>query len=233
MGDRESRYRISDMSSADRPRERLAMLGAKSLSNAELIAILLRSGIKGRNVLQMAQDLLSEYGGLTGLHRAGFSELKMRKGIGPAKAAQLKAATEIGRRLSGAMPEDRPLIQSPEDAAGLLLYEMGALEQEHLKVLLLDTRNRLMRIVEVYRGSLNASMVRVGEVLRDAVRENAAALIVVHNHPSGDPTPSPEDIALTRTIIDAGNLLDIEVLDHLVIGKGRFVSLKAKGLGFG
>jgi DNA repair protein RadC len=233
MGERESRYRISDMMSTDRPRERLAMLGAKSLSNAELIAILLRSGVKGRNVVQLAQDLLAEFGGLAGLHRAGYSDLKMRKGIGPAKAAQLKAATELGRRMSGATPEDRQLIQSPEDAAGLLLYEMGALEQEHLRVLLLDTRNRLMRIVEVYRGSLNASMVRVGEVLRDAVRENAAALIVVHNHPSGDPTPSPEDIALTRTIVDAGNLLDIEVLDHLVIGKGRFISLKAKGLGFG
>jgi DNA repair protein RadC len=233
MGERNAKYRISDMTSSDRPRERLATLGAKSLSNAELIAILLRSGIEGRNVLQLAQDLIAEIGGLTGLHRASYAELLSRKGIGPAKAAQIKAAVELGRRLAVATPEDRPLIQTPEDAAGLLMYEMGALEQEHLRVLLLDTRNRLIRTEEVYRGSLNASMVRVGEVLRDAVRENAAAVIVAHNHPSGDPTPSPEDVALTRTIVDAGNILDIEVLDHLVIGKGRFVSLKARGLGFG
>jgi DNA repair protein RadC len=232
MGERQIGYRISDMASTERPRERLAALGAKSLSSAELIAILLRSGVEGRNVLQLAQDLIADLGGLAGIHRASYAELRMRRGIGAAKAAQIRAAIELGRRMAAATFEDRPLIQSPEDAAGLLLYEMGALEQEHLRVLLLDTRNRLVRSVEVYQGSLNASLVRVGEVLRDAVRENAAAVIVAHNHPSGDPTPSPEDIALTRAIVDAGNLLDIEVLDHLVIGKGRFVSLKSRGLGF-
>ena len=232
MGDKDTSYRITDLARSDRPRERLAMLGAKALSNAELVAILLRSGIEGLNVLQLAQELIADLGGLPGLHRASYDELCTRKGIGPAKASQLKAAAELGRRLAVATPEDRPTIQSPEDAAGLLLYEMGALEQEHLRVLLLDTRNRLMRTVEVYRGSLNSSLVRVGEVLRDAVRSNAAAVIVVHNHPSGDPSPSPEDVALTKAIVDAGNLLDIEVLDHLVIGKGRFVSLKSRGLGF-
>lgn len=232
MGGSDMKYRIIDMTSSDRPRERLATLGAKSLANAELIAILLRTGIAGRNALQLAQDLLSELGGLAGLHRASYAELRRRKGIGPAKAAQIMAAIELGQRWIAASLEDRPLIQAPEDAANLLMYEMGALDQEHLRVLLLDTRNRLIRVVEIYRGSLNASMVRVGEVLRDAVQENAAAVIVAHNHPSGDPAPSPEDISLTRTIIDAGNLLDIEVLDHLVIGKGRFVSLKRSGLGF-
>jgi DNA repair protein RadC len=132
-----------------------------------------------------------------------------------------------------ASPEERPTIQSPEDAAGLLLYEMSALEQEHLRVLLLDTRNRLVHTAEVYRGSLNTSLIRIGEVFRDAVRYHAAAIIVAHNHPSGDPTPSPEDVSVTKAIADAGRLLDIEVLDHLVIGRGRYVSLKAKGLGFG
>ena len=232
MGDQDVRYRITDLASSDRPRERLALLGAKALSNAELIAILLRSGIEGRNVLQLAQELIADLGGLAGLLRTSYDELCARKGIGPAKASQLKAAAELGRRLAVATPEDRPTIQSPEDAAGLLLYEMGALEQEHLRVLLLDTRNRLMRTVEVYRGSINASLVGVGVVRREAVRSNAAAVIVVHNHPSGDPTPSPEDVALTRAIVEAGNLLDIEVLDHLVIGKGRFVSLKSRKLGF-
>ncbi len=232
MGDQKTSYRITDLATSERPRERLAQLGAKALSNTELVAILLRSGIEGRNVLQLARELIAELGGLPGLHRASYDELCARKGIGPAKAAQLKAAAELGRRLAVATPEDRPAIQSPEDAAGLLLYEMGALEQEHLRVLLLDTRNRLMRTVEVYRGSLNASLVRVGEVLRDAVRSNAAAVIIAHNHPSGDPTPSPEDVALTRAVAEAGDLLDIEVLDHLVIGKGRFVSMKSRGLGF-
>jgi DNA repair protein RadC len=200
MGDRSTSYRITDLATSERPRERLAQLGAKALSSAELVAILLRSGIAGQNVLQLSRELITELGGLGGLHRASYEELCARKGIGPAKAAQLKAATELGRRMSVPTPEERPTIQSPEEAAGLLLYEMGALEQEHLRVLLLDTRNRLMRTVEVYQGSLNASLVRVGEVLRDAVRSNAAAVIIAHNHPSGDPTPSPEDVAQRQAI---------------------------------
>ena len=129
--------------------------------------------------------------------------------------------------------EERRVIHSPQDAADLVIYEMSALEQEHLRVIQLDTRNRVVNIEEVYRGSLNSSQVRVGELFKGAVRRNLAAIIVVHNHPSGDPTPSPDDIALTRQITQAGKLLDIEVLDHLVIGQGRFISLKERGLGFG
>lgn len=225
-------YRITDLAQSDRPRERLALLGADSLSNAELLAILLRSGVAGRNVLQLAQDLLVNAGGLPGLHRLAYEELCAWHGIGPAKAAQLKAAIELGRRLAVATPTDRPAIRSPDDAAALLLYEMSAMEQEHLRVLLLDTKNQLLRIVEVYHGSLNSSLIRVGEVFRDAVRSNAAAILVAHNHPSGDPAPSPEDVSVTRAIVDAGRLLDIEVLDHIVIGGGKFVSLKSRGLGF-
>ena len=232
MGDRQTGYRITDLATSERPRERLAALGAGALSSAELIAILLRTGIEGLNAVRLAQELLMDLGGLAGLHRVPYEELRSRRGIGPAKAAQLKAAVELGRRLGAAVPEDRPTIQSPGDAAALLLYEMGALEQEHLRVLLLDTRNRLIRTIEVYRGSLNTSLIRVGEVFRDAVRSNAASVIIVHNHPSGDPTPSPEDVSVTRALVEAGSLLDIEVLDHLVIGKNCFVSLKSKGLGF-
>jgi len=199
MDHKHASYRITDLAQSDRPRERLASLGAAALSNAELLAILLRSGVAGRNVLQLAQDLLLD---------------------------------ELGRRLAVARPSDRPAIRSPEDAAALLLYEMSAMEQEHLRVLLLDTKNQLLRIVEVYHGSLNSSLIRVGEVFRDAVRSNAAAILVAHNHPSGDPAPSPEDVVVTRAIVDAGKLLDIEVLDHIVIGGGKFVSLKSRGLGF-
>jgi len=225
-------HRIKDMQSNDRPRERLERQGAQALSNPELLAILLGTGVPGLSAVQLAQELLDKYGGLAGLHRADYQDLVQMRGVGPAKAAQLGAAIELGRRLAVSVPEERPAIQSPEQAAELVMYEMGALKQEHLRVLLLDTRNQLMRIIEVYQGSLNTSLIRIGEVFRDAVRENAASVIVVHNHPSGDPSPSPEDVAVTRAIIDAGRLLDIEVLDHLVIGTGRFVSLKSRGLGF-
>lgn len=232
MGEQMTTYRISDLASSERPRERLANLGAEAISNTELIAILMRSGVEGMNVLQLAQKILVELGGLPGLHRTPYEELCQVHGVGPAKAAQLKAAIELGRRLSVAGLEELPTIHSPEDAAAIVQYEMGALEREHLRALLLDTRNRVIKISEIYKGSLNSSVIRVGEVFRDAVRINAASLIVVHNHPSGDPTPSPEDVAVTRAIIEAGELLNIEVLDHLVIGKNSFVSMKAKGLGF-
>jgi DNA repair protein RadC len=167
------------------------------------------------------------------LHRAAFEEVCSQHGVGPAKAAQMKAAIELGRRLTQASPEERPAIHSPEDAAALVQYEMAVLEQEELRVILLDTRNRVLHIDPVYRGSLNTSQVRVGELFRSAIRNNAAAVIVIHNHPSGDPAPSPDDVAVTRAIVQAGKLLDIEVLDHLVIGRGKFVSLKERGLGFG
>ncbi|GAB4491608.1 MAG: DNA repair protein RadC [Anaerolineales bacterium] len=225
-------YRITDLQENDRPRERLAALGPQALSNAELIAILLRVGVPGENAVQVGQRLLQTFAGISGLHRAPFDELLRQHGLGEAKAAQIKAAIELGRRLTLEAPEERPAINSPADAAALVLYEMGALEQEHLRVMLLDRRNRVLETVDLYRGSVNSSQVRVGEIFREAVRKNASALIVIHNHPSGDPTPSPDDVAVTRAILQAGKLLDVDVLDHLVIGAGRWVSLKERGLGF-
>lgn len=226
-------YRITDLQETERPRERLAALGPQALANAELIAILLRVGVPGENAVQVGQRLLQTFGGIGGLHRAPFNELLRQHGLGEAKAAQIKAAIELGRRLTLESPEERPVISSPADAAGLVLYEMGALEQEHLRVMLLDRRNRVLETVDLYRGSVNSSQIRVGEIFREAVRKNASALIVIHNHPSGDPTPSPDDVAVTRAILQAGQLLDVDVLDHLVIGAGRWVSLKERGLGFG
>lgn len=225
-------YRITDLDQAERPRERLAKLGPQALSTAELIAILLRVGVMGENAVQVGQRLLQSMGGLAGLQRASYEEVCNQHGVGPAKAAQIKAAIELGRRLMVETPQERPAIHSPADAAALVQYEMSALEQEELRVILLDTRNRVMDIANVYRGSLNSSQVRVGELFKTPIRRNAAALIVVHNHPSGDPAPSPDDIAITRAIVQAGKLLDVEVLDHLVIGRGRHVSLKERGLGF-
>jgi DNA repair protein RadC len=225
-------YRITDLEESERPRERLAKHGPQALSNGELLAILLRVGVQGENAVQVGQRLLQELGGLPGIHRADYEEVCNQRGVGPAKAAQIKAAIELGRRLAVEAPEERPAIHSPADAAALIQYEMSALEQEELRVILLDIRNRVEQILTIYRGSLNSSQVRVGELFKAAIRRNAAALIVVHNHPSGDPAPSPDDVALTRAIVQAGKLLDVEVLDHLVIGRGRFVSMKERGLGF-
>ena len=232
MREQNASYRITDLDEAERPRERLAKHGPQTLSNAELLAILLRVGVQGENAVQMGNRLLRDLGGLQGIHRAAYDDVCQQHGIGPAKAAQIKAAVELGRRLSIESPEDRPAIHSPGDAAALVQYEMSGLEQEELRVMLLDIRNRVDKILTVYKGSLNASFVRVGELFKTAIRSNAAAVIIVHNHPSGDPTPSPDDIALTRTVVQAGKLLDLEVLDHLIIGKGGYVSLKERGLGF-
>ncbi|MDL1909675.1 JAB domain-containing protein [Chloroflexi bacterium CFX6] len=230
--DSKSIYRIRDLHESDRPRERLASLGPQALTNAELIAILLRVGVRGENAVAVGQRLLNKFSGLTGLHRAPFAELKKQHGVGDAKAAQIKAAIELGRRLTLESPEERPAINSPADAAALVSYEMAALEQEHLRVILLDRRNRVLETVEVYKGSVNSSQVRVGEVFKEAIRKNASAVVVIHNHPSGDPTPSPDDVAVTRAITQAGKLLDVEVLDHLVIGQGKWISMKERGLGF-
>ncbi len=232
MKETQATYRIMDMDQAERPRERLSRLGAGALGTSELLAILLRTGVVGENVIEVGQRLLNDFGGLAGLHRASFDEICNQHGLGPAKAAQLKAALELANRLRLEAPEDRPVIHSPNDAFALLQFDMSALEQEELRVILLDTRNRVIKIEMVYRGSLSQSQVRVGELFKSAIRSNSASVIVVHNHPSGDPTPSPDYVAVTRQLIQAGKLLDINVLDHLVIGYNRFVSLKERGLGF-
>jgi len=223
---------IKELPEDERPRERLEHYGPAALSTAELLAIILRVGTRDENVIRLAQRLLSAYGGLAGLAQAPFSELVAMKGIGLAKATQLKAAFELGRRLLVAAPHERPIVKSPADAANLLLLEMAGLEQEHLRAIILNTRNQVLKVHNVYVGSLNTAVVRVGELFREAIRANAAAIIIAHNHPSGDPTPSPEDIHLTRQIVEAGKLLNIDVLDHLVIGQARWVSLKERGLGF-
>lgn len=215
-----------------RPRERLLDLGASSLSTSELLAITLRTGSHREDALHLAQSLLADFDGLPGIAKASITELTTVKGIGEVKATEIKAALELGHRLVTTTPEERPVVKSPMDAANLLMSEMSLLEQEHMRVVLLDTRNRVLKIPTIYIGSLNTSVIRVAEVFRTAIRESAAALVVVHNHPSGDPSPSPEDVNTTRSIIQAGQLLDIDVLDHIIIGNQCFASLKEQGLAF-
>ncbi len=223
---------VKEMLPEDRPRERLASLGATSLSNHELLAILIGSGTSGHNVLQVAQMLLHRFQGLAGLARASVDDLCHVPGIGRVRAVELKACLELGRRLLTAPDLDRPIIRSPADAAHLVL-DMGLLEQEHLRVLLLNTKNHVLGIHEVYKGSLNSSLIRVGELFKEALRQNCAAIILVHNHPSGDPSPSRDDIQVTRHSVEAGGLLDVAVLDHLIVGRGdRWLSMKERGLGF-
>ena len=224
--------RIKELPADERPRERLRESGPAALSNSELLAIILRTGTASENVLGLAARVLAKFGGLAGLARARFGELCAERGVGQAKAAQLKAALELGRRLVSTQPEERAVVRSPQDVANLLMAEMGLLDQEQLRVVLLNSKNQVMAVPEVYRGSVNTSLIRVSELFREAVRENCPAVIVVHNHPSGDPTPSSEDVQVTEQMVAAGKLLDIEVLDHLIIGQQRYTSLKEQGLGF-
>ena len=223
---------VKDLDPSERPRERLLELGPGALSNAELLAILLRTGVTGLMVTDLARDLLREYGGLWGLARASPGEIAQRHGLGPAKAAQLKAALELGQRLVREEQTNRTKIASPADIANLVLSDMATLEQEQLRVFLLDMKNRVLAIRILYTGSLNQSTVRVAEIFKAAIRENCAAIAVVHNHPSGDPTPSPEDVRVTEAIVQAGQLLDIDVIDHVIIGHQQFVSLRERRLGF-
>ncbi len=225
--------RIRDMPQEERPRERLRHYGASSLSSAELVAILLRTGVPGENALSLAERLLAQLGGLWGLGRLSYTDLCAQRGISDAKACQILAAVEIARRFASLQPEERAIVRSPQDVANLLMVEMSLLQQEHLRVVLLDTKNHVLGISEVYRGNVNSAVVRAAEVFRDAVKQTCPAIIVVHNHPSGDPTPSAEDINVTRQLTEAGKILDVEILDHIIIGAGRFVSMKNQGQGFG
>jgi DNA repair protein RadC len=223
---------IRDLPASDRPRERLRDAGPAALSNAELLAIILRTGGAKQSALSQANSLLAHFDGLPGLRAAALLELCSEPGIGEAKAAQIKAALELGVRLSSYNDNDRPLVRTPDDIANLVMPEMSLLQQEHVRVMLLDAKNRLLSMQTVYVGSVHTAHVRVAELLSDAVRIRAAAIVVLHNHPSGDPTPSPADVTLTRSIFEASRLLGIDLLDHVIIGAGRYVSMHALKAGF-
>lgn len=219
--------RLKTMPLREQPAYRVTQ-DATACNQTELLAAL----IGGQKQIEIAQDLLAHFGDdIRRLYQAHPQELAKVHGINQTTAVRIKAALTLGLRLS--LPADeRIAINSPADAAALVQSEMALLEKEHLRVLVLDRRNRVLEIVEVYQGSVNSSQVRIAEVFQPAIARTASAIIVVHNHPSSDPTPSPDDVAVTRAMVQAGKLLDITVLDHLVIGGQRWVSLKERGLGF-
>ncbi|QCJ43621.1 JAB domain-containing protein [Bacillus sp. S3] len=220
---------IRDFPQDERPRERFINHGPQSLSNHELIAILLRTGTKDESVLQLSNRLLNHFEGLRQLKNATLEEMIEMKGIGSAKAIQILAAVEIGRRIANLNYTDRYVIRSPEDGAKYVMNDMRFLTQEHFVCLYLNTKNQVIHKQTVFIGSLNASIVHPREVFREALKRSAASVIALHNHPSGDPSPSREDIEVTKRLVECGKIIGIELLDHLIIGENKFVSLKEKG----
>jgi len=213
----------------DRPRERLYHKGADSLADAELLAIQLGSGLPGRSAMDMARDLLSRYGSLSGLAGRGVAELGAVHGVGPVKAVRLAAAFEITRRLRSRNGETRVVLGSPEQVFARYAPLMEDLKKEVFRVALLDAQNGLLRDVIVSEGTLSASLVHPREVFKPAILESAASIILLHNHPSGDPTPSREDLRLTKQLVECSELLDLRIHDHVIIGRERFISLAQRG----
>lgn len=221
---------IKALPPSERPRERLVSLGARALSDRDLLAIVLRTGSRGASALVLAERLLEAFGSLRGLLDAGVEELAQVPGIGVAKAVQVQAALELGRRLTARPRGFRPQVSSPQEAAELVMEDLRYLDRETFQAILLDTKHRLLGVQVVSVGHLSGAPAHPRELFKDAIRRSAAALVLVHNHPSGDPQPSPDDIALTRRLMKAGELLGIKVLDHIIVGEGCYVSLREQGV---
>ncbi len=224
-------FTIRDLPISERPRERLQRFGVEALSAQEILALILGRGIAGESVTVTAQRLLSQFGNLRGIASASPEELVQVKGIGPAKAAQIKAAFELANRLEG-YPElgKKPLVKTPEEVANLVMSRLRGKKKEHFLVLLLDTRGQLIKTSEISVGSLDVSIVHPREVFKEAMSASAASVIFVHNHPSGDPAASEDDIKLTERLAQAGDIVGIDVLDHIIIGDKNYLSLKRQGL---
>lgn len=220
---------IKDFPAEDRPRERLIRTGAESLSNQELLAILLRTGTKEESVLELANRLIRHFEGLRFLKDASLEEMTAIKGIGTAKAVQILAAIELGRRIANLHHDARYVIRTPQDGANYVMNDMRFLSQEHFVCLYLNIKNQVIHRQTIFIGSLNASIVHPREVFKEALRRSAASIICFHNHPSGDPSPSKEDIEVTKRLAECGKIMGIEILDHLIIGEKKFVSLRQKG----
>jgi len=227
----EKSFTIHDLPISERPRERLQKFGSESLSAQEILALILGRGISGESVMVTAQRLLSRFGSLKAISGASLEELSQVKGIGIAKASQIKAAFELASRLEEySEVSEKPIVKTPENVVDLVKGGLKGKKREHFLVISLDTRSRLIKVSEISVGSLDASIVHPREVFKEAISASAASVVFVHNHPSGDPTASKDDIKLTKRLVEAGELLGIEVLDHLIIGDKSHLSLKREGL---
>lgn len=223
-----SMLKIMDLPESERPRERLFRYGADVLSNNELLAIILRTGTPEENVINLSNRILNESGGLNGLLGLSPEEIMSLKGIGKAKASQIIATGELAKRFKAYKSGDIYIIKQPKDAVSLVMEEMRYFKEEHLRVIMMNTKNMVISVKDVSIGSLNSSIVHPREVFSEAIRRSSASIIICHNHPSGDPTPSKEDISVTERLKECGKILGIDLLDHLIIGNGSYVSLKEK-----
>lgn len=223
--------RMLDIPENERPKEKLLRYGAESLSNPELLAIVLRTGTKGENVLNLSRKIIAELNGLNGILNASVKEMTKIKGVKEAKASQILAIAELFRRFNTYKSfNEFKRITSPREVANMLYGEMGASNQEVLKLIILNTKNEVVKIKDVFKGSLNSSLVHPREIFNEAIRSSAASIIICHNHPSGDPTPSSEDIKVTTRINQSGEIIGIKLIDHIIIGRNNYVSLKEKGI---
>lgn len=223
--------RMLDIPENERPKEKLLRYGAESLSNPELLAIVLRTGTKGENVLNLSQKIIAELNGLNGILNASVKEMTKIKGVKEAKASQILAIAELFRRFNTYKSfNEFKRITSPREVANMFYGEMGASNQEVLKLIILNTKNEVIKIKDVFKGSLNSSLVHPREIFNEAIRSSAASIIICHNHPSGDPTPSSEDIKVTTRINQSGEIIGIKLIDHIIIGRNNYVSLKEKGI---
>ncbi len=229
--DNNKEYTIKDLPITERPREKLARYGANSLSNTELVAIIIRTGYKEETAIDLAQRILSiDKEGIVYLSNVTLEELIKIKGIGKCKAAQILAAVELGKRISTYVADEKIKVNSPNTILNLLMEEMRHLKKEHFKTIILDTKNQVISIENISVGNLNQSIVHPREVFNLAIKKSANSVILVHNHPSGDPTPSLEDVNVTNRLVEAGNIVGIKVLDHIIIGDNKYISFKEKNL---
>lgn len=221
---------LKDLPQEERPRERMRELGADKLSNTELLAIILRTGHSNETAMHLAERILHQAGGLRYLPDFTLEELQQIKGVGLAKAVQVKAALEMGRRMAVSLKPDAATFSSPQEVAAYLREEMRYYKKEYFKIMLLNTKNQVISLEDVSVGSLNSSIVHPREIFNPAVKKSAASVILVHNHPSGDPSPSREDLEVTKRLVEAGKIMGIKILDHIVIGENSYFSFKEKGL---